>query len=172
MSYPLFLASLLTAAMPAPQQRPQGVPPRDAGMPPISTIVAEPVAVAIAGFDADGDARVTLAEVQAGVARSFAAIDTAGAGSLGYIGFGDWATRYLGNANAVPSALEVDRDGDNRITAAELQRRFAEIFARLDADRDGVLVRAELLTIRGSGLGNRPEGRRGERPRPDRGEPR
>ncbi len=104
--------------------------------------------MALAGFDADGDGRTTRAEMEAGVRRSFAAIDTGNGGSLGYLGFADWAERWLGDRSALPSPFEVDADGDNRITPAELQAAFARVFARLDVDKDGSLSRKELLTIR------------------------
>ena len=112
----------------------------------------------------------TVAELDAGVRRSFAAIDTAHGGSFGYIGYSDWALRWLGDRNALPSPFEVDADGDNRITLAELQAQFARVFARLDKDGDGVVTRAEALTIRASvpdergqrkhrgGIGVRPTG--------------
>jgi hypothetical protein len=119
-------------------------------------------ATIVAGFDTDGDARITRAEASAGVTRSF------GTGAdLGYIAFADWAARWLGDRNAVPSALEVDRDGDNRITLIELQDRFAGIFARLDKDKDGVLTRAELLTVRTPPLDLRRR-RRDDLPEPPR----
>ena len=129
------------------QVAPPPAPPA-AYQPAVATIVAEPVAMMLAAFDSDGDARLTQAEAQAGVARSFAAADPAKSGSIGYIAFADWAERWLGDRNAVPSAFEVDRDGDNSITLAELQDRMGAIFARMDKDKDGVLTRAELLTIR------------------------
>ncbi|HEU4961843.1 MAG TPA: EF-hand domain-containing protein [Sphingomonas sp.] len=116
--------------------------------PPSQTMMAEPVAMMIAAFDADGDARVTHAEMTAGVAKTYAAIDTAKAGSIGYIQFSQWAERYLGDANALPSPFEVDTNHDNRVTLAELDSQFDRTFARLDRDHDGVLTRAELLTIR------------------------
>jgi hypothetical protein len=128
---------ILLALLAAAQSQPQPYRPSSA------TIVAEAVAVTLAGFDADGDARVTREEVTAGVARSFGTEP-----SIGYIAFADWAERWLGDRNAVPSALEVDRDGDNRITVRELQERFEAIFLRLDKDKDGALARAELLTVR------------------------
>ncbi|MCU6455377.1 EF-hand domain-containing protein [Sphingomonas sp. A2-49] len=115
---------------------------------PPATLVVEPVGMAIAAFDADGDGRTTRAELAAGVARSLAAIDTAHAGSIGYIAFADWAERWLGDRNALPSPFEVDADGDDRITLAELQAAFARVFARLDVDRDGSVSRKEVLTIR------------------------
>ncbi|RZL60701.1 MAG: EF-hand domain-containing protein [Sphingomonas sp.] len=137
----MLLALLLQAAVPA-------LPvPAVPGQPP-ATFVVEPVGMAIAGFDADGDGRTSRAELDAGVRRSFAAIDTGKAGTIGYIAFADWAERWLGDRNALPSPFEVDSDGDNRITLAELQATFARIFARLDVDKDGVVTRKELLTIR------------------------
>jgi Ca2+-binding EF-hand superfamily protein len=137
----MLLALLLQAAVPASPV------PAVPGQPP-ATFVVEPVGMAIAGFDADGDGRTSRAELDAGVRRSFAAIDTAHAGTLGYIAFADWAERWLGDRNALPSPFEVDGDGDNRITLAELQAAFARIFARLDVDRDGFVTHKELLTIR------------------------
>jgi Ca2+-binding EF-hand superfamily protein len=138
----MLLALLLQAAVPA---APAALP--GPGQPPATFVVA-PVAMAMAGFDADGDARTTRAEMEAGVRRSFAAIDSGNSGSIGYIGFADWAERWLGDRNALPSPFEVDTDGDNRITPAELQAAFARVFARLDTNRDGSLSRKELLTIR------------------------
>jgi len=137
----MLLALLLQAAVPA-------LPvPAVPGQPP-ATFVVEPVGMAIAGFDSDGDGRTSRVELDAGVRRSFAAIDTGKAGTIGYIAFADWAERWLGDRNALPSPFEVDSDGDNRITLAELQATFARIFARLDVDKDGVVTRKELLTIR------------------------
>lgn len=114
-----------------------------------ASIVAEPVALMIAAFDADGDARVTRAEFDAGVAHVF---QPAG-GSMGYLDFGDWAKRWLGDANALPSPFELDRNGDNRITREEFAIRFDLYFAHFDANKDGVLDRSELLTIRNPGFG-------------------
>ena len=123
---------------------------------PPATMVVEPVGMAIAGFDANMDGSTSTAELAAGVRRSFDAIDTAHAGSLGYIAFADWAERWLGDRNALPSPFEIDTDGDNRITLAELQAQFARVFARLDRNKDGTVSRAELLTIRASVPRERP----------------
>ena len=148
------LLSLLSLALAAPQPAPTpAVAPQRQ---PPATIVAEPAALFIAGCDADGDGRTTRAELTACVARSFAAIDTSHAGSIGYIGYSDWALKWLGDRNALPSPFEIDSDNDNRITLAELQARFDTLFARFDVDRDGAVTRAELLTIRAGAF---PEGR-------------
>ncbi len=161
----LALLPILALAAPA-HARQQGGPPQS---PPAetrseqaliasrATIVATPVAVMIAAFDTDGDARVTHAELDAGVLRSFAA--TTSGETIGYIEFGDWAKRWLGDANALPSPFETDRNGDNRITAAEMALRFDLLFTEYDKDKDGAISRAELLTIRTPPSGMRTDNR-------------
>lgn len=131
---------------------------------PAATVIVEPVAMMIAAFDTDGDAKVTRAEFDAGLRHSFDSIDTAKTGSIGYIAYSDWSERWLGDRNTLPSPFEVDRDGDNRISFAELAERFDLLFTRFDANKDGVLVRSELVTIRpqmfspGMGRGKRGRG--------------
>jgi len=155
-----FLVLILIAAPAAAQQTSVTVlAQRALADRPTATILVEPVGMAIASFDANLDGRTTRAELDAGLARSFAAIDTAKAGSIGYIGYGDWAKRWLGDANAVPSQYEVDLNHDDRITLEELQETFERIFARLDVDHDGAVTREEVLTIRASGVGGGPRGK-------------
>lgn len=128
------------------------IPTGGKGPPPIGptppSLVVEPVAMLIATCDADGDGRTSRDELHRCLARSFATIDTGNSGKLGYIAFADWAERYLGDRTALPSPFETDADGDNKITLAELDAKFDQIFARLDVNKDGFLTRAELLTIR------------------------
>lgn len=151
----MLLALLLQAALPP-------TPPQ-----PPATMVVEPVAMLLATFDADGDGRTTRAEVQAGAKRTFAAIDPSNTGSLGYIAYSDWAERWLGDRNALPSPFEVDADGDNRITLAELDAQLGRTFDRFDRNKDGALTRAELLTIRATtGERGRGRGRSDDRPSP------
>ncbi len=154
------LALILAAAQTAP------VPPPQPGMAtPIPLMIAEPVAMAIATFDADHDGIVTRAEYDAGIRRSFE-VSAKGQAAMGYIAFGDWSERWLGNRNALPSPFEVDGDGDNRITLTELQARFDLFFTRFDADKDGSLRRSELLTVRALPTpGVRPDEREQRRPR-------
>ena len=144
----------------------QQAPPA-AGQQPPATMMVEPVAAMIAACDSDADGRTSRAELTACVARTFAAVDTSRRGSLGYIDFADWAQRWLGDRNALPSPFSVDADQDDRITLAELQANLGETFTRLDKDKDGFVTRAELLTIRAT-FGpddRRREGKRGKRPR-------
>ncbi|MBY0520332.1 MAG: EF-hand domain-containing protein, partial [Sphingomonas sp.] len=112
--------------------------------------------------------RTTRDEARACTARGYAAIDTGSKGSIGYIQFSDWSERWLGDRNALPSPFETDSDSDDRITLAELKAQLDKTFTRLDRNKDGVLVRSELLTIDSTrGLGGASDrGPRGKRPRP------
>lgn len=143
---PILLGILI--ALPAQAQQTPAAPPAPGGpAQPPANLIAEPVGLMIAGFDSDGDARVTRAEFDAGLRHSFEAADSQKRGSIGYVGFSDWAETWLGNRNALPSPFEVDADGDNRITLAELSDRFDLLFTRFDANKDGVIVRSELVRV-------------------------
>ena len=150
----LFLALLLQAPASLPSPLPQDAPeirvtaPGKAFGQTPATLVVEPVGMFLAACDADGDAETTRNEMQDCVARSFAAFDTGKTGQLRYFPFADWAERYLGDRNALPSPFDVDRDGDNQVSLDELQAHFSRLFTRFDRNKDGALSRAELLTIR------------------------
>ncbi|MBN8812047.1 MULTISPECIES: EF-hand domain-containing protein [unclassified Sphingomonas] len=150
--------------IPAPEGSSAGPIGSSTPQQPAFTVIVEPVAMMIAAFDADGDGKVTRAEFDAGLKRSFDAVDTRHQGWLGYIAYSDWQERWMGDRNTVPSPFEVDRDGDNKVSFAELAERFDLLFKRFDADRNGVIERKELVTIRpqvmmGPGMGRGKKGR-------------
>ena len=141
------LASLIAVPAYAQTEPPPPTPPGQAPAQPAANLIVDPVGMMIAGFDGDQDGRVTRAEFDAGVRRSFELADTQHRGFLGYIGFSDWAETWLGSRNALPSPFEVDADGDNRITLPELTDRFDLFFTRFDVNKDGVIVRSELVRV-------------------------
>lgn len=140
------------------------IQPTATGAPP-ATMVVDPVAMAIVACDGNGDGATTAEELATFVGKSFAATSGSGGGSVGYLGFADWAERWLGDRNALPSPFEIDSDGDNRITQGELQAGLARVFARLDRDRDGRVTRKEALTIRAGDGGDHVAPGRGRRQR-------
>ena len=140
----ILIAAGLAAAAPSLARKKEPLPYR----PTTPTIFALPLSLAIAGFDADGDTRVTRAEYDAGVIREWTRADANGDGMIGAIEHGSWAERTLGSPGALPSLLDLDRDGDDRVSREEFIRFFARHFATLDKDGDGVLTRAELISLR------------------------
>lgn len=133
----------------------------EAAQPTRPTLSATPVAVMIAGFDRDGDARVTRAEFDAGVERSFRTGDTNGDAAISLVELTNWSTMWLGNAYALPGLYDFDSEGeDDRISPAEYRAEFDRRFKALDKDSDGVLVRSELILL----TMPRVDPRTGERP--------
>lgn len=154
----LILLAALFAAQPiglAPAQpvavRP-GQAPAGTSAVPISE-VAEPLALAVAGFDADGDGRTTRSEFDAAILRTFAAADRDADDQLGYIEYSGWAETWLGSQSALPGPYAIDGDGDDRLSRAEFLAEFGRQFQRLDGDGDGAITHAELLTVRNPRLG-------------------
>lgn len=132
------------------------------------TIVASPLALAIASFDRNGDLQVTRAEYDAEVLRSFAGGDRDGDGFMGLIELSAWASATLGNATALPGAFDFDRDGDDKISRAEFVAYFGRQFTALDVDRDGKLVRSELVQLIATPQRDGKRGRRGDPTPPSR----
>jgi hypothetical protein len=147
MSLFLLLALSLQPPPPEPVQIRPGATPEGTSAVPISE-VAEPLGLAFASFDADHDGRTSRSELDASIARTFAAADTNGDRHLGYIEYSGWATTWLGSATALPGPFAIDTDGDNRLSREEMQAEFGREFDRLDKDRDGAVTHAELLTVR------------------------
>jgi hypothetical protein len=123
-------------------------------------------------FDADHDYVTTRAEAQAGAEAEWRRA-TAGAGVMTPIQFAAWSATALGGPNIGPYRLAFDRDVNNEITPAEFVAAIMTKFDQFDADKDGVLHRAEMTEhlpeqARGPGAGA-PGG--GEGQGPPRGRP-
>jgi len=169
MSVLTLLALLMAQPGPPPPAPPATIRPGQApegiSAIPISE-VAEPLGLVVAGFDADRDARTSLAEYEEGLGRSFAAADGDGSGDLGYLEYARWAETWLGSQSALPGPFAIDADGDNRLSRAEFLAEFRRQFARIDKNGDGAVTRAELLTVRNPAM--RPLWDRNGRPIRDR----
>lgn len=148
----LLMLIALLAAQPGPAASPPVAPVRPGEAPegttavPISE-VAEPLGLVVAGFDADHDASTTLAEYEEALARTFAAADRDGNGTLGYLEYSGWAETWLGSQSALPGPFAIDADGDNRLSSDEFLAEFRRHFTRLDKSGDQAISRAELLIV-------------------------
>lgn len=116
------------------------------------TVVAQPLALAIVGFDGDRDGRTTRAEFEEGLGRSFTGADANRDSVLGYIEYSGWARTWMGSETALPGPFAIDTDGDDRLARTEVMNEFGRQFIRLDQNADGAITRAELLTVRNSRL--------------------
>ena len=120
-----------------------------------------------AQFDADGDGRVTVAEVEASRAARFAALDSDGNGQVSRQEYMDHAAAQAGErAGTMFDRLDADGDGTLSRDAIEARRGSgpdaARMIARFDADGDGAVTEAELAQARERFM-ERREGRGGER---------
>jgi len=115
--------------------------------PPPPTIVATPLALAIAAFDRDGDLVVGRAEFEAGMLRAFAAADSDKDGKVSLIELANWSEVTLGSRGALPGQFDFDKDGDDSISRDEFLGLLNTRFATLDVDRDGGLRRSELVSM-------------------------
>ncbi len=125
---------------------------------------ATPVALLMVGFDSDGDAHLSRAELAAGIADQFKRADSDGDGQLGLIELASWSRTWLGSENVKPGRFDFDRNADDRISAEEFQTELTRHFNLFDTDRDGSVTRAELLSIDpGKACASPEQGRRQRR---------
>lgn len=128
-----------------------------------------------AAMDADGDGRVTEAEVTAFRAAQAAGIDTDGDGLLSAEEIAAMHIRTATTGANDHAARMIDRhdaDGDGKLSAAELALRPmpARMFEMLDADSDGAVTEAEIAAAK-ERMADRRGGRSGERHRGPHGGP-
>jgi len=115
------------------------------------------VDIVIARFDTNGDSKIDTGEWQAGVEGSFAEIDTDGDGKITVAeidALGDEIATEAGATVAAlvmklikPIILAMDTDGDGSVSREEFTKAANAWFAKLDANKDAELTRAELMDL-------------------------
>ena len=108
-------------------------------------------------FDANGDSKFDAGEWQAGVAASFAEIDADGDGLMtpaeidsleNVIGKETGETAAVLAVKLIkPLLLSMDADRDGSVSRDEYTKVASALFAKLDANQDAELTRAELLML-------------------------
>ncbi len=104
-------------------------------------------ALVFTGFDTDRDYIISRAEASAGSQDAFKRADKDGNRRISLFELEDWREAALGSLDALPGNLSFDTDYNNQITATEFETAMMELFNRHDADDDGKLKHAELMTI-------------------------
>lgn len=123
---------------------------------PIRALLSADVMMLVS-FDADGDAVVTAAEIDAGLAREFARADANGDGHVQPIEFQSWSNLVLGGGMLGPYRLDFDRNVDNTITREEFDAEIRARVAHYDENENGALERSEFIRLVGTA---RPPSRR------------
>jgi len=106
---------------------------------------ALPIGLLFVSMDTNGDLATTSEECAAAIPQQFQRADSNGDGWISAFEYADWSRAVLGDEDVAPTRIAFDIDLDGSVTAKEFQARFGDEFARLDRNRDGVLVRSELL---------------------------
>jgi hypothetical protein len=152
----LFAFIAVTACTSSPEthsQRPVSADPTRTLQDLNGSQIVMPVGLFLSGLDVDRDMRISRGEMRDGAAESFDKGDTDGSALLSPIEFSNWSRTNFGTDQSVPGRLHFDLDQDGHISPGEFNTTFDQIFQRLDANRDGVLDRAELLVqIDGAGI--------------------
>lgn len=140
----------------------------------------------LARFDADGDGKVTLAEVEAAAQAQLTAADADGDGQVtveelrdgqvaarfkaldadgdGKITLGEFQAQPQGGRRGGAGMMARDEDGDGKLSLAELTAMPRRMFDMADADHDGALTAEELAAGRPEGgrFGRGPGGEEGQ----------
>ena len=108
-------------------------------------------------FDTNGDSKIDTGEWQAGVAASFTEMDADGDGKITAAemdALGDVLGKEAGETVAAvmmklirPLLLSMDADKDGSVSRDEFTKASTALFTKPDANQDAELTRAELLLL-------------------------
>ena len=158
MARPILTGALLAAgvlilsACASPDRGPPGGGGPPGGRPPGAPGISEgkaasPIGHLFVSMDANGDLSISTDECAAAAPRQFLRADANGDGLISAFEYSDWSRAVLGDEDAAPTRIAFDIDLDGSVSVKEFQARLGDEFARLDRNRDSVLVRAELLAL-------------------------
>ncbi len=106
---------------------------------------ALPIGLLFVSMDTNDDLATSSDECAAAIPALFTRADANGDGWVSAFEYAAWSSAVLGDEDAAPNRIGFDVDLDGSVSAKEFQARLGDEFARLDRNRDGRLMRAELL---------------------------
>jgi len=95
-------------------------------------------------FDANNDGKITTAEIEAARKASVAKYDADKDGQLSLEEFQGLFNEIMRH-RMVRMFQKLDRDGDAKVTEAEIARRMDRMMAHLDRDQNGEIERGDLM---------------------------
>lgn len=141
-----FTALALSACASQERGRPPGGPGGGfAGGQLQESAIARPVSLLFVGFDTNDDQVTTSEELAAGLKTEFARADRDKDGFISGFEMVDWATLMMGDKEAQPDYRTMNSDLGQSVSPDEFTKAFQHEFTRMDRDGDGRLTRAELL---------------------------
>lgn len=129
--------------------------------------IAQPGALLLASFDADGSLSVSIEEVTMGAARAFARADANADGGVSIFEQQDWASAAGASDDALANTITFDSNIDRVITPAEFQAGLMRIAQGYIDPVTQEIAFSSLLT-KPDGRSQRPDKSPGDSPRPDR----
>lgn len=108
---------------------------------------AKPVSLVLISFDSNDDRSISRDELNAGLDREWQLV-TANTEKnfLGPIDFGKWVTASFGSDDLQFSHFTVDINANGSISEDEFDAALIKEFDKADADSNGVVSRAELVS--------------------------
>ena len=131
----------------------------------------KPTSLILSEFDGDSDRKITREELSAGIKNEWKMTTKEAAdGQLGPIEFSHWVRMVLGTSDTQFSHLSVDTNANGTVSEDEFRAALEREFNLTDTNKDGVLVRSELVSMfepqfrsqRRNGNANRNRQGRGE----------
>lgn len=171
----LLAVAALSACASGPPARGHGGPRGDMqGSAYRATTFLSGAALLFVQFDTNRDYVTSRAEAETGAQAEWAAA-TKGAATMTPIMFDAWAAQALGGPNIGPHRLAFDTNVNNEITQEEFVAAILTKFDKYDADKDGLVHRADMVEHLqeqhgGPGEGG-PDGERGGPGGPEGGRP-
>ena len=130
------------------------------------TVQARPISLLFTSMDRNFDKSVTRDEVLNGITAEWSQMEPSISGKVNAIKFSIWIEQTLGSPESLPSRLSFDADLDNQVSRDEFSSRILASFDGLDADKDNILSRSELVYVAPRGARPQEQNRR-ERPARD-----
>jgi len=103
-----------------------------------------PLGLLYASFDTDRNYSVSKAELEAGIAQSFAVADKDESTHLSLVELARWREGVLGSRDLLPGNTQFDRNFDSRVERAEFSSLLSDLYESFDRNKNGALEFAEM----------------------------
>jgi len=136
-----------------PENRERGEQTRQ-NRPQTSGTFVRPISLLFADMAMNGDKRLSLSELEAGVEKEWSTFERAPSAMY----FANWSSKALGSTDAAPTLMMFDKDLNGVVSKPEFSALLAERFTRFDKNKDDIVDRSELIVAFEAPQGQRSRG--------------